>query len=52
MSTSIETTRAVSRIRPSRSPALLFLSVFTLAAICGAFLLPRIPQHPAYNPVR
>jgi hypothetical protein len=49
MSTNIKTARAGSRVRPSRTPALLLLAVFTLAAICGAFLLPRIPQDPAYK---
>jgi len=49
MSTNIKTTRAASRFRPSRALALLLLAAFTLAAVCGAFLWPRIPQDPAYN---
>lgn len=48
MGTNIKTTCAGVSFRPSRTPTLL-LAAFTLAAACSAFLLPRIPQDPAYN---
>jgi hypothetical protein len=49
MGTSTTTAYERSRVRPSPTAALLLLSALTLAAMCIAFFLPRIPQDPAYN---
>jgi hypothetical protein len=49
MSTNINTTCAGGRFRLSPTLTLPLLVAFTLAAVCSAFLLPRISQDVAYN---